>query len=95
MFYIIICIENMSEVNFMNFINLYKDVTVKGSNYFKLLVEIANGVWVEATYFGNTTPKKIAKVSLKNDNWIVEIQKHQSRDRDTGRFKSFTRKALV
>ncbi len=79
----------------MNFKTLYKDVTSRGSNYYKLLVEIANGIWVDAVYFGNTAPKAITKLSAGKDGWIVEIQKHQSRDRDTGRFKHFTRKALV
>lgn len=76
----------------MKFLVLYKNVTSRGANYFKLLVEIANGIWVEAVYFGNTTPKAISKISLRGDSWIVEIQKHQSRDKYTGKFKKFTRK---
>ena len=76
----------------MKFIILYKDVTSRGSNYFKLLVEIANGIWVEAVYFGNTTPKTISKISSRGDSWVVEIQKHQSRDKYTGKFKKFKRK---
>ena len=71
----------------MNFMVLYKDRTSRNSNYFKLLVEVANGIWEEATYFGNTTPKKITALKLYKDKWIVEIQKHTSRDRDSGKFK--------
>lgn len=66
---------------------LYKSVTTKGSNYFKLLVEYANGIWEEATYFGNTTPKQVTSLKVYKDSWIAEIQKHTSRDRDSGRFK--------
>ena len=71
----------------MNFMVLYKNRTSKNSNYFKLLVEIAGGIWEEATYFGNTTPKQITSLKLYRDSWIAEIQKHTSRDRDNGRFK--------
>ena len=71
----------------MNFMVLYKDRTSKNSNYFKLLVEVANGIWEEATYFGNTTPKQITSLKLYKDSWIAEIQKHTSRDRDSGKFK--------
>ena len=71
----------------MNFTILYKSVTPKGSNYFKLLVEYASGIWEEATYFGNTTPKQITSLRAYKDSWIAEIQKHTSRDRDSGRFK--------
>lgn len=71
----------------MNFITLYKSVTTKGSNYFKLLVECASGIWEEATYFGNTTPKQITSLKVYKDGWVAEIQKHTSRDRDSGRFK--------
>lgn len=71
----------------MNFVILYKSVTPKGSNYFKLLVEYANGIWEEATYFGNTTPKQVTSLKVYKDSWIAEIQKHTSRDRDSGRFK--------
>ena len=78
----------------MKFRILYKDVTSKGSNYFKLLVEIANGIWEEATYFGNTTPKEISSLRVYKDGWIAEIQKHTSRDRDTGKFKC-KRKAVT
>lgn len=76
----------------MKFMILYKDVTSKGANYFKILVEIANGIWVEAVYFGNTTPKAISKISLRGDSWVAEIQNHQSRDKYTGKFKKFKRK---
>lgn len=48
----------------MNFAILYKDKTSKGANYFKLAVEIANGIWEEATYFGSTTPKEITSLKL-------------------------------
>lgn len=71
----------------MRFMILYKDKTSKGANYFKLLVEYATGLWEEATYFGNTTPKQITSLKLYKDSWIAEIQKHTSRDRDNGRFK--------
>lgn len=66
---------------------LYKSITTKGSNYFKLLVEYANGIWEEATYFGNTTPKQVTSLKVYKDGWVAEIQKHTSRDRDSGRFK--------
>lgn len=71
----------------MRFMILYKGKTSRGANYFKLLVEYATGVWEEATYFGNTTPKQITSLKLYKDNWIAEIQKHTSRDKDSGRFK--------
>lgn len=71
----------------MNFKILYKDVTSRGSNYFKLLVEYAPGIWEEATYFGNTTPKRISSLRVYKDGWIAEIQKHVSRDKNTGRYK--------
>ena len=71
----------------MRFIILYKSKTSKGANYFKLLVEISNGIWEEATYFGNTTPKRITSLRLQGDNFIAEIQRHTSRDKNTGRFK--------
>lgn len=71
----------------MNFMILYKSVTTRGSNYFKLLVEYASGIWEEATYFGNTTPKQVTSLKVYKDSWIAEIQKHTSRDRDSGRFK--------
>lgn len=71
----------------MNFLILYKGLTTKGCNYFKLLVEYANGIWEEATYFGNTTPKQVTSLKVYKDSWVAEIQKHTSRDRDSGRFK--------
>lgn len=71
----------------LRFTVLYKNQTVKGSNYFKLLVEIANGIWEEATYFGSTTPKEITSLKLRDDRWIAQIQKHTSRDQVTGQFK--------
>lgn len=71
----------------MNFAILYKNKTSKGANYFKLLVEIANGIWEEATYFGSTTPKEITSLVLRNDRWVAQIQKHTSRDQVTGQFK--------
>ena len=76
----------------LNFEILYKSITAKKANYYKLLVEVADGIWEEAFYFGNTTPKQVTKLSYKNDMWKVEIQKHTSRDRDTGKFTSFKRK---
>lgn len=76
----------------MRFLLAYKDKTQKGSNYFKLFVEITNGIWVEAVYFGNTVPKAITRLTLRGDSWIAEIQKHQSRDRNSGQFKKFKRK---
>lgn len=71
----------------MKFAILYKDKTSKGANYFKLLVEIANGIWEEATYFGSTTPKEITSLTLCKDRWVAQIQKHTSRDQVTGKFK--------
>lgn len=71
----------------MNFQILYKNKTSRGANYFKLLVEIANGIWEEATYFGSTTPKEIISLTLKNDRWVAQIQNHVSRDQATGKFK--------
>ena len=71
----------------MNFMILYRDRTSRNSTYYKMLVEIANGIWEEAVYFGNTTPKGITSLKVYKDSWIVEIQKHTSRDRDSGRFK--------
>ena len=71
----------------MNFAILYKSKTNKGANYFKLLVEIANGIWEEATYFGSTTPKEITSLVLRNDRWVAQIQSHTSRDQVTGKFK--------
>ena len=71
----------------MRFIILYRDKTSRGANYFKLLVEYATGLWEEATYFGNTTPKQVTSMRLYKDSWIVEIQKHTSRDKGSGRFK--------
>lgn len=72
----------------MNFVLLYKSQTVRGSNYYKMLVEISNGIWEEAVYFGNTTPKMISSLRVYRDGWIAEIQKHTSRDQKTGLFKS-------
>lgn len=69
-----------------DFVLLYKGQTSKGSNYYKLMVEIGNGIWEDAVYFGNTLPKEVSKLRLYKDGWIAEIQKHTSRSRDTGRF---------
>lgn len=71
----------------MPFKILYKSRTARGSNYFKLLVEIASGIWEDAVYFGNTTPKKISSVSPYGNAWKVEIQPHTSRNQQTGRFQ--------
>lgn len=72
----------------MKFMVVTKERTTRGANYYKMLVEIANGIWEEAYYFGNTTPTEITSLHLSNnDTWVAEIQKHTSRDRDTGRFK--------
>lgn len=71
----------------MRFVILYKGKTSKGSNYYKMLVEIAEGVWEDVVYFGNTEPKEITKVRAYKDSWLAEIQAHTSRDRDTGKFK--------
>lgn len=70
----------------MNFITLYKNTAKNGSTYFKLYVEIASGIWVNAYYYGNTVPKKISKIYPWKDGWKVEIQQHTSRDRLTGKF---------
>lgn len=72
--------------NRMRFVLLYKGTTVKGSNYYKLMVEIADGIWEDAVYFGNTAPRAISKLRVYKDGWIAEIQKHTSRSKDTGRF---------
>lgn len=71
----------------MRFQILYKGTTPKGCNYFKLLVEVAHDIWEEAVYFGNTTPKAITKLRVYKDTFIAEIQKHVSRDKNTGKFK--------
>ena len=71
----------------MQFIILYKAQTSRGANYYKLYVEMANGIWVNAIYFGSTVPKKITCLKLRNDGWVVEIQQHTSRDQKTGQFK--------
>lgn len=77
----------------MNFEILYKKQTANGSNYFKLRVEIEPGIWVEARYFGNTVPKEVTAVTRRaNGDWVVDIQKHTSRDKNTGRFTTFKRK---
>ena len=71
----------------MQFKVLYRRQTSKGANYYKLMVEIANGIWEDATYFGNTFPKEISSLRVYKDGWIAEIQKHTSRDQKTGQFK--------
>lgn len=71
----------------MPFKILYKAQTSKGSNYFKLLVEVANGIWEDAVYFGNTTPKEITSLRVYKDGWIADIQKHTSRNQKTGKFQ--------
>lgn len=71
----------------MNFFVSGKGLTTRGSNYFSVDVEIANGIWIKSTYFGNTTPKAISSVKPSGDRWIAEIQKHISRDQHTGQFK--------
>ena len=71
----------------MAFKILYKSTTAKGSNYFKLLVEIANGIWEDAVYFGSTVPKKISSLTPFGDRWKAEIQSHTSRNQQTGRFQ--------
>lgn len=72
----------------MEFKILYKAKTSRGANYYKLDVEVANGLWESAVYFGNTTPKKITKLSVYGDGFIADIQSHTSRDMKTGRFKA-------
>lgn len=71
----------------MTFKVLYKSKTAKGSNYFKLLVEVANGIWQDAVYFGSTVPKKISSLTPYGDAWRAEIQPHTSRNQVTGRFQ--------
>lgn len=66
---------------------LYKAQTSKGSNYFKLYVEYAHGIWEDAVYFGSTVPKEITGLKPYGDGWIAEIQSHVSRDQKTGQFK--------
>ena len=75
------------ETRDMRFEVLYKGTTSKGANYYKLAVEISDGYWDSAVYFGNTMPKKVTSLKPYGDNWLAEIQKHTSRDKDTGRFK--------
>lgn len=75
----------------MRFKVLYKDKTPKGSNFFKLLVEFAKDIWEEAVYFGNTVPTAVTGLTPYKSGWIASIQKHTSRDRDTGRFKGARR----
>lgn len=71
---------------------MHKGKTASGSNYFKLMVEIEPDIWVEARYFGNTVPKKVTAVTKRADgSWVVSIQPHTSRDKDTGKFKSYKR----
>ena len=77
----------------MSFKILYEDKTPKGANFWKMMVEIAHGIWVDAVYFGNTKPKAITKLRLYKDGWIAEIQKHVSRDRDSGKFKCARKEA--
>ena len=71
----------------MKFIVLYKNKTSKGSNYFKIMVEIADNIWEYAVYYGSTVPKEITSLRLYKDSWIAEIQKHTSRDQKTGKYK--------
>lgn len=75
------------EVKTMDFKVLYRGRTERGSSYYKVMVEIANGIWEDAVYFGNTTPKKITSLRPYKDGWIAKIQKHTSRDLRTGQFK--------
>lgn len=76
----------------MNFRTLYKKQTESGSNYYKLEVEIEPGKWVEARYFGNTAPKEVTDIiQRENGDYVVAIQPHTSRDKTTGRFKSYKR----
>lgn len=77
----------------INFAIVEKKETSRGSNCFKLLVETSKDTWEEATYFGNTVPKQITSFKRVKDHLVVEIQKHTSRDKSTGRFKC-ARKAL-
>ena len=72
----------------MNFIILHKGQTSKGSNYYKLLVEISDGIWDGAIYYGSTRPKQVTSLRVYKDSWVAEIQPHTSRDQKTGRFKS-------
>jgi hypothetical protein len=89
-------LTNVQKSEPMQFIILYKAQTSRGHNYFKLLVEIAHGIWEEATYFGSTTPSAITSLSLStNGYWVAEIQKHTSRDQNTGRFKGKRKTAVV
>jgi hypothetical protein len=70
----------------MRFRIVAKGKTPKGCNYYKMDVEVANGIWISATYFGNTVPKEITRIKLCGEWWIAQIQPHTSRNRDTGRF---------
>ena len=74
---------------------LYKKQTVSGSNYFKLLVTLDTGEQVEARYFGNTMPKDVISLHQReNGDIIAKIQRHTSRDKNTGRFTNFKRKDM-
>lgn len=76
----------------MKFEILYKGKTSSGSNYFKLMVEVEPDTWVEARYFGNTVPKEVTAITRReNGDWVVSIQPHTSRDKNTGKFKSYKR----
>lgn len=72
----------------MRFKVLYKAQTSKGANYWKLMVEIGNGIWEDAVYFGNTAPKAVSSLRPYKDSWIAQIQAHTSRDQKTGQFKA-------
>ena len=71
----------------MKYIILYKNKTSKGANYFKLMVEIANGIWEDAVYFGSTVPRMITSLKPYKNGWTAQIQQHISRDQMTGRYK--------
>lgn len=70
----------------MNFYVSGNGYTTKGSHYFDVDVEISDGIWVKATYFGSTVPKSISSLRLSGERWVAEIQKHISRSQSTGRF---------
>ena len=70
------------------FIILYKGQTETKCNYFKLLVQLDEGLWKEAYYFGNTVPKNVTATFISNNGRLkVDIQVHTSRDKNTGKFK--------
>ena len=71
--------------------SMTKKQTERGANYFDMqVVDTADGQVINCTYFGNTTPKRVTKITERvtpeATYYIAEIQPHTSRDKKTGRF---------